>query len=86
VLRGETVLPRSANSPAQEGPSLGRLFPDRLHGPTSQEGPSEYVGHLEDCPGFWLATVEQGVESAETSLPENVSCTLYRMSGQAELF
>jgi hypothetical protein len=26
------------------------------------------------------------VESAETSLPENVSCTLYRMTGQAELF
>ena len=26
------------------------------------------------------------VESADTSLPENVCCTLYRMPGQAELF
>lgn len=33
-----------------------------------------------------LAAVPEGVESAETSLPENVSCTLYRISGQAELF
>ena len=37
-------------------------------------------------PVILLAAVAQGVESADTSLPENVSCTLYRMSGQAELF
>jgi hypothetical protein len=37
-------------------------------------------------PVILLAAGAQGVESAETSLPENVSCTLYRMSGQAELF
>lgn len=34
-------------------------------------------------PVILLASVPQRVEGTETSLPENVSCTLYRMSGQA---
>jgi len=45
--------------------------------------PSSNTGRLSE---YSQICGSPAVESTETSPPENVSCTLYRMSGQAEFF